>query len=92
MDDYGIPTITRFTLGTYFIQNLCDSGFGNLNAGSVTSFGSMISFKDTFSASSSDKTWNLILRLKTRRILRNMESFVGGRVREGDYRLFKRTE
>nr|GEV71409.1 hypothetical protein [Tanacetum cinerariifolium] len=31
-------------------------------------------------------------RLKTRRIFRNLKSFVGGRVREGDYRLLKRTE
>nr|GEX51818.1 retrovirus-related Pol polyprotein from transposon TNT 1-94 [Tanacetum cinerariifolium] len=31
-------------------------------------------------------------RLKTRRIFRNLESFVGGRVRDGDYRLLKRTE
>ncbi|GKB12855.1 hypothetical protein Tco_0846778 [Tanacetum coccineum] len=31
-------------------------------------------------------------RLKTRRIFRNMESFVGGRIREGDYQLLKRTE
>nr|GEW33052.1 hypothetical protein [Tanacetum cinerariifolium] len=31
-------------------------------------------------------------RLKTRRIFRNPESFVGGRVRYGDYRLLKRTE
>nr|GEZ69062.1 histone deacetylase 14 [Tanacetum cinerariifolium] len=31
-------------------------------------------------------------RLKTRRIFRNLESFVGGRVREEDYRLLKRTE
>nr|GEW41820.1 hypothetical protein [Tanacetum cinerariifolium] len=31
-------------------------------------------------------------RLKTRRIFRNLESFVGGRVGEGDYRLLKRTE
>nr|GEY21061.1 hypothetical protein [Tanacetum cinerariifolium] len=31
-------------------------------------------------------------RLKTRRIFRNMESFIGGRVRDGDYRLLKRTE
>ncbi|GJY78460.1 hypothetical protein Tco_0484261 [Tanacetum coccineum] len=31
-------------------------------------------------------------RLKTRRIFRNLESFVGGRTREGDYRLLKRTE
>ncbi|GJU07820.1 hypothetical protein Tco_1124250 [Tanacetum coccineum] len=30
--------------------------------------------------------------LKTRRIFRNLESFVGGRVREGDYRLLQRTE
>nr|GFB79970.1 hypothetical protein [Tanacetum cinerariifolium] len=30
-------------------------------------------------------------RLRTRRILRNLEIFVGGRVREGDYRLLKRT-
>nr|GEY24033.1 retrovirus-related Pol polyprotein from transposon TNT 1-94 [Tanacetum cinerariifolium] len=30
-------------------------------------------------------------RLKTRRIFRNLESFVGGRVRDGDYRLLKRT-
>ncbi|GJR38183.1 hypothetical protein Tco_1213867 [Tanacetum coccineum] len=29
-------------------------------------------------------------RLKTRRIFRNMKSFVGGRIREGDYRLLKR--
>ncbi|GJS57276.1 reverse transcriptase domain-containing protein [Tanacetum coccineum] len=28
-------------------------------------------------------------RLKTRRIFRNMESFVGGRIREGDYRSYK---
>nr|GFA71144.1 hypothetical protein [Tanacetum cinerariifolium] len=28
-------------------------------------------------------------RLKTRRIFHNLESFVGGRVREGDYRLLK---
>nr|GEV11543.1 hypothetical protein [Tanacetum cinerariifolium] len=64
--------------------------FRNLNAGSVTSFGTVISFTDSFSASSSDKTWNLILRMKTRRIFCNLESFVGGRVREGDYRLLKR--
>nr|GEX29484.1 hypothetical protein [Tanacetum cinerariifolium] len=31
-------------------------------------------------------------RLRTRRIFRNLESFVGGRVREGDYRLLKRTD
>nr|GEX75747.1 hypothetical protein [Tanacetum cinerariifolium] len=31
-------------------------------------------------------------RLKTRRIFCNLESFVGRRVREGDYRLLKRTE
>ncbi|GJY66192.1 hypothetical protein Tco_0468430 [Tanacetum coccineum] len=28
-------------------------------------------------------------RLKTRRIFRNLESFVGGRIREGDYRSYK---
>nr|GFB49907.1 hypothetical protein [Tanacetum cinerariifolium] len=50
----------------------------NPNAGSVTSFGTVISFTDAFSASSSDETMNLILRLKTRRIFRNLESFVGG--------------
>nr|GEV21441.1 retrovirus-related Pol polyprotein from transposon TNT 1-94 [Tanacetum cinerariifolium] len=54
--------------------------FGNPNAGSVTSFGTVISFTDALSASSSDKSWNLILRLKTRRIFRKLESFVGGRV------------
>nr|GEV90340.1 hypothetical protein [Tanacetum cinerariifolium] len=31
-------------------------------------------------------------RLKTRRIFRNLKSFVGGRVSDGDYRLLKRTE
>nr|GEV54259.1 hypothetical protein [Tanacetum cinerariifolium] len=31
-------------------------------------------------------------RLKTRRIFDNLESFVGGRVRDGDYKLLKRTE
>nr|GEY92629.1 hypothetical protein [Tanacetum cinerariifolium] len=31
-------------------------------------------------------------RLRTRRIFHNLESIVGGRVREGDYRLSKRTE
>nr|GEZ03606.1 hypothetical protein [Tanacetum cinerariifolium] len=31
-------------------------------------------------------------RLRTRRIFRNLESFVDGRVKEGDYRLLKRTE
>nr|GEU67137.1 hypothetical protein [Tanacetum cinerariifolium] len=31
-------------------------------------------------------------RLKTRRIFRNLESFVGGRVRDGDYRLLKLIE
>nr|GEV46867.1 putative ribonuclease H-like domain-containing protein [Tanacetum cinerariifolium] len=31
-------------------------------------------------------------RLKTKRIFRNLESFVGGRVRDGDYRLLKRTK
>nr|GEU80652.1 hypothetical protein [Tanacetum cinerariifolium] len=31
-------------------------------------------------------------RLKTKRIFRNLESFVGGCVREGNYRLLKRTE
>ncbi|GJZ11659.1 hypothetical protein Tco_0546418 [Tanacetum coccineum] len=30
--------------------------------------------------------------LKTRRIFRNLESLVGGRIREGDYRLLQRTE
>ncbi|GJY52559.1 hypothetical protein Tco_0443406 [Tanacetum coccineum] len=30
--------------------------------------------------------------LKTRKIFQNLESFVGGRIREGDYRLLKRTE
>nr|GEV60792.1 retrovirus-related Pol polyprotein from transposon TNT 1-94 [Tanacetum cinerariifolium] len=68
------------------------SGFGNPNAGSVTLFDIVISFTDAFSTSSSDKNWNLILCLKTRRIFRNLESFVGGRVREGDYILLKRTE
>nr|GEY78819.1 hypothetical protein [Tanacetum cinerariifolium] len=67
-------------------------GFGNPNAGSVTSFGTVISFTDAFSASSSDKTWNLILRLETRRFFLNLESFVGRRVRKGDYRLLKLTE
>ncbi|GKA36452.1 retrovirus-related pol polyprotein from transposon TNT 1-94 [Tanacetum coccineum] len=31
-------------------------------------------------------------RLKTRQIFQNLESFVGGRISEGDYRLLKRTE
>ncbi|GJT93219.1 hypothetical protein Tco_1082064 [Tanacetum coccineum] len=31
-------------------------------------------------------------RLKLRRIFQNLESFVGGRIREGDYRIFQRTE
>ncbi|GJU48879.1 hypothetical protein Tco_1218434 [Tanacetum coccineum] len=31
-------------------------------------------------------------RLKTRRIYRNLECFVGGRVRDIDYRLLQRTE
>nr|GEV42647.1 hypothetical protein [Tanacetum cinerariifolium] len=31
-------------------------------------------------------------RLRTRRIFRNLESFVGGRVREGDYKLLMRTD
>ncbi|GJZ17949.1 hypothetical protein Tco_0554072 [Tanacetum coccineum] len=31
-------------------------------------------------------------RLKTRRIFRNLESFFGGRIQEGDYRLLQRTE
>ncbi|GKB36377.1 hypothetical protein Tco_0881319 [Tanacetum coccineum] len=31
-------------------------------------------------------------RLKLRRIFRNLESFVGGRIQEGDYRLLQRTE
>ncbi|GKD69260.1 hypothetical protein Tco_1323350, partial [Tanacetum coccineum] len=31
-------------------------------------------------------------RQKTRRIFQNLESFVGGRIREGDYRLLQRTE
>ncbi|GJR37467.1 hypothetical protein Tco_1213151 [Tanacetum coccineum] len=31
-------------------------------------------------------------RLKLKRIFWNMESFVGGRIREGDYRLLRRTE
>nr|GEV50060.1 hypothetical protein [Tanacetum cinerariifolium] len=31
-------------------------------------------------------------RLRTRRNFRNLESFVGGRLREGDYRLLKRTD
>nr|GEV88648.1 hypothetical protein [Tanacetum cinerariifolium] len=31
-------------------------------------------------------------RLRTQRIFRNLESFVGGRVREGDYILLKRTD
>nr|GEW11452.1 retrovirus-related Pol polyprotein from transposon TNT 1-94 [Tanacetum cinerariifolium] len=31
-------------------------------------------------------------RLKTRTIFRNLESFIGGRIRDGDYRLLKHTE
>ncbi|GJS71500.1 hypothetical protein Tco_0704341 [Tanacetum coccineum] len=31
-------------------------------------------------------------RLKLKRIFRNLESFVGGRIRKGDYRLLRRTE
>ncbi|GJZ24001.1 hypothetical protein Tco_0561460 [Tanacetum coccineum] len=31
-------------------------------------------------------------RLKLRRIFRNLESFVGGRIQEGDYKLLQRTE
>nr|GEY27354.1 hypothetical protein [Tanacetum cinerariifolium] len=33
-----------------------------------------------------------VKKFKTRRIFRNLESFVGGRVRDGDYRLLKRIE
>nr|GEZ92903.1 hypothetical protein [Tanacetum cinerariifolium] len=31
-------------------------------------------------------------RLRTRRIFHNLESFIGGRIREGDYRLLRRTD
>nr|GEV00527.1 integrase, catalytic region, zinc finger, CCHC-type, peptidase aspartic, catalytic [Tanacetum cinerariifolium] len=34
----------------------------------------------------------ILERLKTRRIFRNLESFVGGRVRDGGYRLLQRTK
>ncbi|GJX62267.1 hypothetical protein Tco_0295167, partial [Tanacetum coccineum] len=43
-------------------------------------------------ARSKDFMFAIQKRLKTRRIFRNLESFVGGRIREGDYRLLKRTE
>ncbi|GJX30887.1 hypothetical protein Tco_0240742 [Tanacetum coccineum] len=36
--------------------------------------------------------WKDPRRRLPRRIFRNLESFVGGRIREGDYRLLKRTE
>nr|GFD12662.1 hypothetical protein [Tanacetum cinerariifolium] len=36
---------------------------------------------------SKEFTFSIQKRLKTRRIFHNLESFVGGRVREGDYRL-----
>nr|GFB60918.1 hypothetical protein [Tanacetum cinerariifolium] len=38
------------------------------------------------------EAWSFQKWLKARRIFRNLESFVGGRVRDGDYRLLKRTE
>ncbi|GJV31418.1 hypothetical protein Tco_1391818 [Tanacetum coccineum] len=41
---------------------------------------------------SKDFTFAIQKRLKTRRIFRNLESFVGRRIRECDYRLLKRTE
>nr|GEV77339.1 retrovirus-related Pol polyprotein from transposon TNT 1-94 [Tanacetum cinerariifolium] len=82
--------IARINILKYLIHRRM--WFENPNAGSIYSFGTVISFTDAFSASSSDKTWNLILRLKTRRIFRNLESFVGGRIREGDYKLLKRTK
>nr|GEZ53179.1 monodehydroascorbate reductase [Tanacetum cinerariifolium] len=41
---------------------------------------------------SKDFTFAIQKRLKTRRIFCNLESFVGGRVRDGDYRLLKHTE
>ena len=40
-----------------------------------------------------DKFLNAIRhRLKMRRIFRSLESFVGGRLREGDYRILQRTD
>nr|GEW63665.1 hypothetical protein [Tanacetum cinerariifolium] len=49
-------------------------GFGNPNTGSVTSFGTVISFTDASLHLPRIKYWNLIIRLKSGRNFRNLDN------------------
>ncbi|GJR63749.1 hypothetical protein Tco_1505911 [Tanacetum coccineum] len=68
-------------------KNLYPSDFEDLNPGMNTRFWTQ---KDV--TRSNEFIAAIERRLKTRRIYRNLECFVGGRVRDIDYRLLQRTE
>ncbi|GJS83741.1 hypothetical protein Tco_0750282 [Tanacetum coccineum] len=93
-DKYGVQMIMRFNEIHKFsddtlqqIDEALDYRVNRMNPGLDTRFWTK---KDV--DRSKEFMFSIQKRLKTRRILQNLESFVGGRIREGDYRLLKRTK
>ncbi|GJR49002.1 hypothetical protein Tco_1317105 [Tanacetum coccineum] len=98
-DKYGVQMIMQFNEIHKFsdstlqqIDEALDYRFkefkvNRMNPGSNTRFWTR---KDV--DRSKEFMFSIQKRLKTRRIFQNLESFIGGRIREGDYRLLQRTE
>ncbi|GJV88824.1 hypothetical protein Tco_1532762 [Tanacetum coccineum] len=98
-DKYGVQMIMRFNKIHKFsdstLQQIDEAldyrvkefKVNRMNPGLNTRFGTQ---KDV--EKSNEFMFAIEKRFKTRRIFRNLESFIGGRLREGDYRLLKRTE
>ncbi|GJX50913.1 hypothetical protein Tco_0277758 [Tanacetum coccineum] len=96
-DRYGVQMIMRFNEIHKFsdgtlqqIDEALDYRFKNSGINRTNPGKNFWTKKDV--DRSKDFMFAIQKRLKTRRIFRNLESFVGGRIREGDYRLLKRTE
>ncbi|GKB49506.1 hypothetical protein Tco_0900259, partial [Tanacetum coccineum] len=98
-DKYGVQMIMRFNKIHKFsegtLQQIDEAldyrvkefKVNRMNPGLNTQF---LTRKDV--ERSKEFMFSIQKRLKTKRVFRNLESFVGGRVREGDYRLLQRTE
>ncbi|GKC02732.1 hypothetical protein Tco_0994342 [Tanacetum coccineum] len=98
-DKYGVQMIMRFNEIHKFsdstLQQIDEAldyqvkefKVNRMNPGLITRFWTRKDVKR-----SKEFMFSIQKRLKTRRIFHNLESFVGGRIREGDYRLLQRTE
>nr|GEU78459.1 putative ribonuclease H-like domain-containing protein [Tanacetum cinerariifolium] len=98
-DKYGVQTIMRFNeihklsdgtlhqIDEALDYRVKDFKVNRMNPGLNTRFWTR---KDV--DRSKEFMFAIQKRLKTRRIFRNLERFVGGRVKKGDYRLLQRTE